>query len=93
MIAVSQLNRDCEKRPNKRPLMSDLRQSGAIEQDADVVMFVYRDEYYDPNTKKPGVAEVIVAKNRSGPTKTVELTFVKSRTAFKNRSPRQDGPF
>lgn len=95
VIGVAQLNRDCEKRANKRPIMSDLRESGALEQDADDIIFLYRDEYYNPDDcKDPGACEVIVAKNRNGPTGRAKITFVKHTASFKNRSDRDDdGPF
>jgi len=83
VIALSQLNRAVENREDRRPRMADLRESGAIEQDADIVLLLHRPEYYDANDQ-PGIAEVIVAKNRSGPTGTVKMTFVKNLTRFEN---------
>ena len=84
VIAVSQLSRAVESRPDKRPLLSDLRESGNIEQDSDLVMFIYRDEYYNDSTDEPGVAEVKVAKHRNGPVGTVKLTFLERYPKFAN---------
>jgi replicative DNA helicase len=82
VLALAQLSRAVEQRQVKVPIMSDLRESGALEQDADIVMFIYRDEYYNPETEKKGIAEIIVAKNRNGPVGTVELGFLKELTKF-----------
>jgi replicative DNA helicase len=81
VIAVSQLNRDPERRQDKRPQLSDLRESGAIEQDADIVMFIHRD---DMDPQKKGIADLIVAKHRNGPTDTITLTFLPHLTQFRN---------
>ena len=88
-MALSQLNRKLEERSDKRPQLSDLRESGALEQDADVVTFIYRDEVYnrDENNPNRGKAEVIVAKHRNGPTGLAPLTFLKAYTRFENPAP------
>lgn len=92
VVLLSQLNRECESRPDKRPIMSDLRESGAIEQDADVVLLLHRPDYYDPN-EKPGLAELIVAKQRNGATGKIDLTFLKSQARFANHSFARDEQF
>ena len=84
VLALSQLSRSCEQRADHRPMLSDLRDSGDIEQDADTIWFLYRDEYYFPNTEKKNRAELNIAKQRNGPTGTIDLTWMPRSTTFRS---------
>ena len=91
VVVLSQLSRKVEERSaSKRPILSDIRDSGEVEQDADVVMFIYRDEVYNKNTKEPGVAEINIAKHRNGPTGMVKMVWRKEVTRFENMAKQTD---
>jgi replicative DNA helicase len=95
VIALSQLNRGVEQRQEKKPVMSDLRESGSIEQDSDLILLIYREEFYEQNTTRKGIADIIIAKQRNGPTGEVQLTFLGQYTKFENYAPESyaDGVF
>jgi replicative DNA helicase len=92
VVALSQLSRGVEARQNKRPMLSDLRESGSLEQDADIVAFLYREDYYNHETDKPNITEIIIAKHRNGPVDTVELYFQKEFTRFRDYSSKMSEP-
>lgn len=92
IVALAQLSRSVEQRQDKRPMLSDIRESGSIEQDADIVAFLYRDDYYDPETERQNIVEVIIAKQRNGPTGKVELVFLKNYNKFVNLEKAHSGP-
>ena len=90
VIALSQLSRAVESREDKKPMLSDLRESGAIEQDADVVMFIYREDYYKKDTERRGIADIIIAKQRNGPVGSIELAWLPDYTRFANCEHRRE---
>jgi replicative DNA helicase len=90
VIALSQLNRSVEQRQDKKPVMSDLRESGAIEQDADIIVFIYREEVYNQNTPRKGIADINIAKQRNGPIGEFPLTFLGKYTRFENYAPEME---
>jgi replicative DNA helicase len=92
VLALSQLNRQVENRHPPKPRLADLRESGAIEQDADVIAFIYREEVYDEETTRKGIAEIIIAKQRNGPLGNIDLTFLREYTRFENRELTADEP-